>query len=78
MAYNKAPTKQEISNIIIREKNHKSTPDIKNEMLKRPGETMVEFLYPLITTIWTGNATSHMEKKETSRAFGKEKETERT
>ena len=52
MYYNRVPTIREISRIIEEKKNGKSTTDVKNEMLKNPGETMVEFLYPLITTIW--------------------------
>ena len=36
----------------MEKKNGKSTPDIKNEMLKRPGEAMIEILYPLVCTIW--------------------------
>ena len=50
--YNAVPTTDEINRIIENKKNGKSTTDIKNEMLKRPGETMVNFIYPLITTIW--------------------------
>ena len=34
----------------MKKKNKKSTPDIPNEMLKRTGEPMVEFLYPLFKT----------------------------
>ena len=50
--YNTTPSFQEINNIIEQKKNGKSTTDIKNEMLKRPGENMVLFLQPLIATIW--------------------------
>ena len=50
--YNITPSLQEIKRIIETKKNGKSTTDIKNEMLKRPGECMVYFLQPLITTIW--------------------------
>ena len=59
--YNLTPTRQEITDIIKKKGNGKSTPDIKNEMLKHPGDIMTEFLYPLIetsfnnetiTTIW--------------------------
>ena len=32
--------------------NGKLTTDVKNEMLKRPGENMCKFIYPLIRTIW--------------------------
>ena len=50
--YNSVPSMEEIIRIIENKKNGKSTTDIKNEMLKKPGETMATFLYPLITTIW--------------------------
>ena len=50
--YNRIPTIDEISEIVQQKKNGKSTPDLKNEMLKRPGETMIDFIYPLIKTIW--------------------------
>ena len=50
--YNLPPTKDEIRQIINEKKNGKSTPDIKNEMLKNPGENMIDFIYPLVTTIW--------------------------
>ena len=50
--YNSLPTFQEINGIVEQKKNGKSTTDIKNEMLKRPGECMVHFLQPLIATIW--------------------------
>ena len=50
--YNTRPSFQEIGRIIEQKKNGKSTTDIKNEMLKRPGESMIKFLQPLITTIW--------------------------
>ena len=52
LPYNLPPTREEIRQILDEKKNGKSTPDIKNEMLKRPGEKMVEFIYPLVTTIW--------------------------
>ena len=50
--YNQVPTFEEIKKIVESKKNGKSTPDFKNEMLKRTGETMIHFLYPLIKTIW--------------------------
>ena len=50
--YNMPPTKEEIVQIINEKKNRKSTPDISNEMLKKPGNKMIEFIYPLVTTIW--------------------------
>ena len=50
--YNQLPTIEEVHQIIQEKKNGKSTTDIKNEMLKRPSETMTMFIYPLITTIW--------------------------
>ena len=50
--YNQLPSMEEINEIIQEKKNGKSTTDIKNEMLKRPGETMTTFIYPLVKTIW--------------------------
>ena len=51
-SYNKTPTIEEIHNIIQNKKNGKSTTDLKNEILKIPGDVMTNFIYPLITTIW--------------------------
>ena len=49
---NQTPSIHEVTQIIMNKKNGKSMTDIKNEMLKRPGETMIKLLHPLITTIW--------------------------
>ena len=50
--FNQLPTYEEVHQIIQEKKNGKSTTDVKNEMLKRPGETITKFIYPLITTVW--------------------------
>ena len=50
--YNQEPTIEELTRIIDEKKNGKSTPDIKNEMMKKPGIYMIEFLHPLIKSIW--------------------------
>ena len=50
--YNQPPTEIEIHNIIAGKSNNKSSTDIKNEMLKKPGTTMSKFIHPLISTIW--------------------------
>ena len=50
--YNSTPSYQEIEEIVSKKKNGKSTTDFKNEMLKYPGDIMIDFLYPLIKTIW--------------------------
>ena len=50
--YNRIPTKQELADVIRSKKNGKSTPDFRNEMLKRTGEPMIDFLHPLIVTIF--------------------------
>ena len=50
--YNRIPTKQELADIILNKKNGKSAPDIRNEMLKKAGEPMIDFLYPLFVTTW--------------------------
>ena len=47
LEFNNVPTKNEIKEIIQKKQNGKSCPDIKNEMLKRPGDAMVNFLYPV-------------------------------
>ena len=57
--YNLAPTKDELREIVMEKKNGKSTTDIRNEMLKRPGESMVDFLYPLVLTIWQEEIIPH-------------------
>ena len=57
------PTRQEIVNIIKEKKNNKSTPDFKNEMLKRPGEAMIDMLHPLVTTTWDKEITPDLFNK---------------
>ena len=52
LPYNLLPHKNEIIEAIEKKTNGKSTTDIKNEMLKRPGEKMANYIYPLIKTIW--------------------------
>ena len=52
LVYNLVPSKAEVGEAIEAKSNGKSTTDIKNEMLKRPGEIMTNFIYPLIETIW--------------------------
>ena len=44
--YNMPPSKEEIREIINEKKNGKSTPDVRNEMLKRPGEKMMSLFTP--------------------------------
>ena len=50
--YNQPPTREEIKTIIEEKKNNKSTSDIPNEMIKRPGDAMVDYMVPLIHTSW--------------------------
>ena len=52
LSYNDTPTKLEVKEIIMQKKNGKSCPDYKNEMLKRPGDAMLNLIYPLIVVIW--------------------------
>ena len=52
LEYNMVPTVQEIMNIINNKQNGKSTTDIKNEMLKRSGNAMLNMIYPMIKVIW--------------------------
>ena len=47
---NETPTVEEITEIINNKKNGKSMTDIKNEMLKRPGDAMIPIIAPLIQT----------------------------
>ena len=61
--YNSTPSFQEIKRIVEQKKNGKSTTDIKNEMLKRPGESMVSFLQPLVAAIWSGEDIPQMWNK---------------
>ena len=46
------PTESEIRDAIQKKKNGKSTTDWKNEILKRGGEEMVKFVYPVIEAFW--------------------------
>ena len=55
--YNQEPTIEELATIVREKKNGKSTPDVKNEMIKRPGQAMIEILYPLVQTIWRQEST---------------------
>ena len=57
--YNSMPSHQEINSIIEQKKNGKTTTDVKNEILKRPGECMIHFLQPLIATIWREENIPH-------------------
>ena len=50
--YNNTPSIIEISEIIAGKQNGKSTTDLKNEMLKRPGSAMESMVCPLVQTIW--------------------------
>ena len=52
LEHNNLPTEKEIHEIINNKPNGKSTTDIRNEMLKRPGINMTRFIYPMIKTIW--------------------------
>ena len=52
IVYNLVPSKMEVVEAICDKTNGKSTTDVKNEMLKRPGEKMSNFLYPLIERVW--------------------------
>ena len=55
--YNLTPTRQEIVDIINEKKNNKSAPDIRNEMIKRPGKEMVDMIHPLIIESWNKGCT---------------------
>ena len=55
--YNDQLTIEEIVKIINNKKNGKSAPDFKNEMLKKPGESMPNILVPLIRRTWNDGCT---------------------
>ena len=46
------PTKTEIKDVINNKKNRKATSDWKNEIIKRGGNEMVDFVYPTIKAFW--------------------------
>ena len=50
--YNKVPSKKEITEIIDKKKNKKSTTDFPNEFLKRGGDSFVDCLYSVIKEFW--------------------------
>ena len=49
---NREPTIEEVKEIIKNKKNRKSTSDLKNEILKRGGDSMVRLVYPLVLQFW--------------------------
>ena len=63
LTINNSPTASEIAEIIARKKNGKSTTDLKNEMVKRPGEAMLGLISPLIDTVWKEESTPDSWKK---------------
>ena len=52
----KCPTKLELKEVISKKKNRKSTTDWKNEILKRGGDEMVDFMFPVLTAFWQEEA----------------------
>ena len=46
------PSLLEVKNAIMNKKNGKSTTDWKNEMIKKGGNEMVKFIYPVIRAFW--------------------------
>ena len=48
----RVPTKKEVEEAIKNKKNNKSTTDWDNEILKRGGEPMVDFIMPVIRAFW--------------------------
>ena len=49
---NNPPINAEIAQVIDQKKNGKSTSDLKNEMVKKPGDLMLQIIAPMIRTIW--------------------------
>ena len=52
LSINNQPTASEICDIINRKQNGKSSTDLKNEMIKKPGDAMVNTISPMIWTVW--------------------------
>ena len=50
--FDAVPSKLQIKEVISKKKNNKATTDWKNEILKRGGDEMVDFIYPVIQTFW--------------------------
>ena len=50
--YNREPSIEEVKEIIKNKKNGKSTSDLKNEILKKGGDSMVRLIYPLVLQFW--------------------------
>ena len=46
------PTRQEVKEAIEKKKSGKSTTDWKNEIIKKGGDEMVDFVYPVIRAFW--------------------------
>ena len=49
---NLVPSIEEISDIVTGKKNSKSTTDLRNEMIKRPGTAMFNIIYPMVQAVW--------------------------
>ena len=52
LSCNDPPTLTEIVEIIGNKRNGKASTDIKNEMRKKPGDIMIQYIYTLMKTIW--------------------------
>ena len=50
--YNQEPSWDEIKEVLKKKKNGKCTSDLKNEILKRGGDPMVNLIYPLVIQFW--------------------------
>ena len=71
--YNQTPSIEEVKEIINNKQNNKSTPDLPNELLKRPGNAMVKFIYPLVTTTFDEGKTPKIFNKGTITSLWKGK-----
>ena len=52
MPYNCTPTKAEVEEVVNGKKNGKSTCDLRNEMIKKGGQPMIDLIYPLVVKFW--------------------------
>ena len=60
---NEPPSQAEISEIVENKKNGKSTTDFKNEMIKKPGESMIKYIKTMINTVWNEEKVPNEWKK---------------
>ena len=50
------PTEAELKKAIANKKDKKATTDWKNEIIKRGGDEMIDFIHPVIKAFWEEEA----------------------